>query len=222
MKRILTLAGAAALAATLSACSPGINEGIGNRITFDSHGMVVHASGHPNALVSRDGDLSIDGKAIAVTPEQRQLLQHYYRQAQATMESGKAMGKQGVQVATHSIGAAIRSIFQGDSSSFDERMDAQSKHIEAAATKLCADVKALGATQNTVATELPAFAPYASGDQMECTVTHGTGNDANGAKSSSFTFALREGNGQGAAATDATSRHTTRPGESNASNSSQP
>lgn len=222
MKRILTLAGAAALAATLSACSPGINEGIGNRITFDSHGMVVHASGHPNALVSRDGDLSIDGKAIAVTPEQRQLLQHYYRQAQATMESGKAMGKQGVQVATHSIGAAIRSIFQGDSSSFDERMDAQSKHIEAAATKLCADVKALGATQNTVATELPAFAPYASGDQMECTVTHGTGNDANGAKSSSFTFALREGNGQGAAATDATSRHATRPGESNASNSSQP
>jgi len=181
MKRILIFAGAAALAATLSACSPGINEGIGNRITFDSNGMVVHASGHPNALVSRDGDLSIDGKAVAVTPGQRQLLQHYYQQAQATMDSGKAMGEQGVQVATHSI-----------------------------------------ATQDAVATELPVFAPYASGDQMECTVTHVTGNDASGAKSSSFTFAMREGNGQGAAATDATSGHTTRPGESNASNSSQP
>jgi hypothetical protein len=218
MNKIPTVAGAVLIAAMLAACSPGINT-FGNSITFDSNGIVVHAAGHPSAHVDRNGVLSIDGKVIAVTPEQRQLLQRYYQQAHATMESGKAMGKQGVQVATHSIGAAIRSIFQGNSSSLDERMDAQSQHIEAAATKLCADVKALRTTQNAIAAELPAFAPYASGDQMECTVTHGNRNDA---KSSSFTFALREDSGRGDAATDATSAHTSRPDESNASNSSQP
>ena len=173
MKTTLTLAGFILITAALAACSPGINT-LGNSITFDANGIVVHAAGHPNAHIGRDGALEIDGKAIAVTPQQRQLLQRYYREAQDTMSSGTAVGKQGVQIATHSIGAAIRSIFQGDSSSLDERMDAQSKHIEAAAAKLCADVKALGATQNAIATAIPAFAPYASRNRMECSVTHST------------------------------------------------
>ncbi len=44
MNRILTLAGVVLIGATLAACAPGINT-LGNRITFDSNGMVVHALG---------------------------------------------------------------------------------------------------------------------------------------------------------------------------------
>lgn len=174
MNRFLTLAGAALITATLAACSSGINNGLAHRITFDSNGLVVHAMGHPNAYVSRKGDLRIDGKNIAVTQAQRQLLQHYYVQARSTMDSGKAMGKQGIAMAERGIGDAISSIFHKDSTVAEKRMDAESQKIGSAANALCANIKSLGTTQLAIAAQIPAFAPYAAGDQMRCTITHGT------------------------------------------------
>lgn len=173
MNRILTLAGAVLISATLAGCSPGINM-IGHRITFDSTGMVVHAAGHPNAHITRDGGLTIDGKTIAVTPAQRQLLQHYYVQARTTMASGEAAGKQGIAMAERGIGHSIASLFRKDSSADDKQVEAQSKQVELAATAMCADIHALGATQKAIAAQIPAFAPYADGDQMKCTITGGT------------------------------------------------
>jgi hypothetical protein len=189
MKRVPALAGIVLIFAALAACSPGINT-LGNSITFDSNGIVVHALGHPSAHVSRDGVLEIDGKAIDVTQDQRQLLQRYYQQARDTMSSGTEVGKQGVQIATRSVGAAISSIFHDGSSPAEKKLDAQSDRIEAAADKLCADLKALGATQKAIATAIPAFAPYASRDRLECGVTHGTTDALDGKPSgSAITYA---------------------------------
>lgn len=171
MKAFLILAGSVLLVVALAGCSPGINEGIGHRITFDSTGMKVHATGKPDAHVGRDGSLDIGGRAIDVTPAQRELLQRYYGEARATMATGKAVGRQGVQMATHGIGAAIRSIFHDDSTEMDKRMDAASANIEAAAGKLCHDVEALAATQEAIASGIPAFAPYASGNRVHCRIT---------------------------------------------------
>lgn len=174
MNRILTLAGAVLAAAALTACSPGINT-LGNSITFDANGIVVHAAGQPDARIGRDGELRIEGKSIAVTPAQRELLQRYYQQAVITMDAGKAMGEHGISMAARGVGDALASIFHSDSATANARMQAESKHIEAAAAKLCADVKALGDTQNAIATSIPAFAPYASRDRMTCSVTRGSG-----------------------------------------------
>ena len=174
MNRIPSLAGAALIAVTLAACSPGINT-FGNSITFDSNGIVVHAVGHPGAYIGRNGGLRIEGKTIAVTAAQRELLQRYYQQAVATMHAGKAMGEHGISMAARGVGDAIASVFRNDSATANQRMQAESKHIEAAAAKLCADVKALGETQNAIATSIPAFAPYASHDRMECSVSRDSG-----------------------------------------------
>lgn len=175
MNRFLTLAGIALIVATLAACSPGINDGFNHRITFDSNGMVVHALGHPNAHVGRNGDLAIGGKAVAVTPAQRALLQRYYREARTVMDSGAAMGQQGIKMAERGIGAAVESILHGnDSAATDKQMNAQSAQVESAASSLCAGIKTLGDTQKAIAASIPAFAPYAAGDQMQCSITHGT------------------------------------------------
>src|SRR5579875_379319 len=200
MNRSLTLAGAFLITAALSACSPGIHT-LGNSITFDSNGMVIHSPGHPDAHISRSGTLSIGGRTIAV------------------MESGEAMGKRGVSMAARGIGDAISSIFHHDSTTADKRMEAESKVIESAAGKLCADVKALGATRNAIAADIPAFAPYASSDRMQCEVTHSITRKANGAPSSSFVFALREGQAAPAAMPRASSQQT---GRSNPPTASQP
>lgn len=175
MNRFLTLAGIALIVATLAACSPGINDGFNHRITFDSNGMVVHALGHPNAHVSRNGDLAIGDKTVTVTPAQRELLQRYYREARTVMDSGAAIGKQGIKMAERGIGAAVESIFHGnDSAATDKQMNAQSAQVDNAASTFCASIETLGATQKAIAASIPAFAPYASGDQMQCTITHST------------------------------------------------
>ncbi|HET7222766.1 MAG TPA: DUF2884 family protein [Rhodanobacteraceae bacterium] len=220
MKRVPALAGIVLIFAALAACSPGINT-LGNNITFDSNGIVVHALGHPSAHVSRDGVLEIDGKAIDVTQDQRQLLQRYYQQARDTMSSGTEVGKQGVQIATRSVGAAISSIFHDGSSPAEKKLDAQSDRIEAAADKLCADLKALGATQKAIATAIPAFAPYASRDRLECGVTHGTTDALDGKPSgSAITYASLDP--KTAAANHASSQPAPHPGHPDTPPPSQP
>lgn len=221
MNRIAILAGVVLVTAALAACSPGIHT-LGDSITFDSKGMVVHAPGQPDAHVDRNGELSIGGKAVAVTPAQRQLLQRYYGQANDTMDSARTVGKQGVEIARHSIGAAIASIFHDGPSPEEKKLDAQSERIEAAADRMCADIKALGATQKAVAAEIPAFAPYASHARFECIVTHDTAYTVNGDKSSSVTHALGEGNSSAATTVEASSPPTIPSGGSSAANSSRP
>ncbi|HXE65951.1 MAG TPA: DUF2884 family protein [Rhodanobacteraceae bacterium] len=179
MNKLLTLTGITFATLAVAACSPGINEGIGHRITFDSSGMVVHATGKPDAHVGKDGSLAIDGRTIGVTPAQRAMLQRYYGEARSMMQSGEAVGKQGAAMAEKGIGSAIASIFHGDSSKAQKNLEAQSNQIDSAVGKLCTDLKAMDDTQQTLGTEIPAFAPYASGSHGDCTVTRTTIRDDN-------------------------------------------
>lgn len=171
MKTFLTLAGSVLLVATLAACSPGINEGIGHRITFDSTGMVVHAIGKPDAHVGRDGSLAIGGQAIAVTPAQRVLLQRYYGEARGMMRSGAAVGKAGVSIAKKSVGNAIRHIFSNDTDASDKALDAQSDAVAKAADALCLNLHELTATQKQVVAQVPAFKPYDALGEVHCKST---------------------------------------------------
>ncbi len=210
MHRILVVAATALTALMLVACSPGINL-LGHRITFDSSGMVVHAAGQPNARVSRTGDLSIDGKPVAVTPAQRELLQRYYQQAHAVMNSGEAMGRQGVQMAKSGIEQAAASIFSKDSSAADKQMNEQSQKIDASADAFCNQVRTLGTIETTIASKLPAFKPYTNGEEMQCRITHTTVvRHDNGSTTTAGTspFAASTGNDGAAAKTGtATSSH---------------
>lgn len=196
MHRILVFAATALIAVTLAACSPGINR-LGHRITFDSSGMVLHAKGQPNARISSAGDLRVGGKPVAVTQAQRQLLQRYYQQAHGVMDSGAAMGKQGIRMAQSGIDDAIASIFSKDSSAADKQMDAQSEKIEASANALCTQVNALDATEKDIAANVPAFKPYAGSDRTQCRITHTTvvrHDDGTTTTTETSSFAVSTGN----------------------------
>jgi hypothetical protein len=209
MNKLLTLTGTALTTLALAACSPGINEGIGHRITFDSSGMVVHAIGKPDAHIGKDGTLSISDHAIDVTPAQRAMLQRYYGEARSMMQSGEAVGKQGAAMAERGIGDALASLLHGDSSKAQQKMEAQSNQMDSAVGKLCTDLKALGDTQKALASGIPAFAPYASGSRTDCTITR--------------TTTIRRGNttvAESSAITATTS--ASKPGNSGASTSSEP
>lgn len=203
MNKFIPVIASLLVAATLAACAPGINTP-GQRITFDSNGMVVHAPGEPNAHVTPAGDLAIGDKTVAVTPAQRELLRRYYQQASGAMASGAAMGKQGVAMAESGISDAVASIFHHGTDAAEKKMDAQSQKIEASADALCKQVKALGDTQVAIAAGIPAFKPYASsGSRMQCTYTHTvTVRDNDGHATTTTTT---DGNGATATATAAKS-----------------
>ena len=223
MNKLLTLTGITLATLALAACSPGLNEGIGHRITFDSTGMVVHATGEPDAHIGKDGSLAIDGRAIDVTPAQRALLQRYYSEARSMMDSGEAVGKQGAAMAEKGIGEAITSLLHGDSTGADKKFEAQSDQMDNAVGKLCADLGELGATQTAVAMQIPAFRPYALGARTECKVTKTvTFKDGRTITKTSRTFVPTSGDVTDSAATPAPSRQPGAAGNPDASTASHP
>ncbi len=126
------------------------------------HGVAtLHVSGAPNAVISADGELSIDSKAVATTPAQQALLKQYAQAAFAVREHGIATGKAGAAVAGAAIQGVVASIASGDSNQIDKHVDAKAKQVEEQANKICRDIVQIKTAQDALAAQLPAFKPYA-------------------------------------------------------------
>jgi len=153
------------LAPALAACSGSdpfdahINGSL--HINFDDGALVVHAPGHPDARIASNGDFRIGDNAVALTPAQRDLMKTFYGEASSVRDDGIATGKAGAALGVHAIGAALDGLFSGGSDKTDHEMDARSRTVETAALHLCGDLRHLKITQGQLATQLPAFEPYA-------------------------------------------------------------
>ena len=163
MKSISSLLFAAAFATLLAGCSMQIDLGDGglHGISIHDGSIAVHARGAADADVTAAGDLSIGGKAVALTPVQRGLLKQYYAQVMAVRDDGIATGKAGAAMAGHAIGSVASGLAHGDPDSIGPAIDARAKQVEAKAMTVCNDVQALQAQQSAIASALPAFTPYA-------------------------------------------------------------
>ncbi len=120
------------------------------------------ADGKAKAEITPKGDLLIDGKAVVVTPDQRQMLiQH--RQLLATIAiSGVEIGMKGVDLAGEAIGETVKGIFSGDTESIEKKVEAKAEKIEDSARALCDQLPLLMASQEKLAASLPEFKPYAT------------------------------------------------------------
>ena len=120
------------------------------------------AKGKAKAEITPKGDLLIDGKAVVVTQEQRQMLiQH--RQLLATIAiSGVEIGMKGVDLAGEAIGETVKGIFSGDTESIEKKVEAKAEKIEDSARALCDQLPLLMASQEKLAASLPEFKPYAT------------------------------------------------------------
>lgn len=137
-----------------------------------SDGFNINVNGHeikrneglPKAEITPQGDLLVEGKAVAVTPAQRQQLLAYRGQIIGIAEAGMAIGVQGADLAGEALSGAVGAIFGGKDSEkeFEQRMEAQGEKIEAEAMKLCAYLPAMLSSQQALAASLPAFKPYAN------------------------------------------------------------
>ncbi len=141
------------------------NISISDGFNINVNGHKIHRSDSdlPKAEITPQGDLLIEGKAVAATPAQRQQLLAYRGQIIGVAEAGMAIGAKGADIAGEALSGVVGVIFGGKDSekAFEQRMEGQGKKIEAEAMKLCTQLPALFASQQALADSLPEFKPYA-------------------------------------------------------------
>lgn len=160
----------------------------------------------PRAQISPQGDLLIDGKAVAINDRQRALLLAHRGHIIDIAEAGIAIGVQGADLGMKAASEALKGIFSGDTESIEKRMQAEGKKMEAEAMKLCERMPAMLASQNALAAAVPEFKPYATMDQSDVdncnhdgNNTYAAGKDVGGALARAVKDAKAASTGQDAA-----------------------
>lgn len=122
----------------------------------------------PKAVITPQGDLLIAGRKVDATPAQRALLLDYRQQIIGIAEAGMDIGERGASLG---MGAAKQAIVGALSGKDDKQIEAaihpQAEQIKAAAMALCKRLPRLRASQQQLATDLPAFRPYATMTQKD-------------------------------------------------------
>ena len=157
-----------------------ISDGIeihGDNIRFKDDSLVLKAYGQPEALVSANGKLSIDGKPVTLTAQQQQLAATMHQQgkqvaADAVSIAGDAVGVASTAV-SQGVRLAISSILKGD----DPKREAEfEKHIEStvkerikpAAIAICKSTNAMQTTRQQLGEQVAEFKPYVGeGDRCD-------------------------------------------------------
>lgn len=142
------------------------NISISDGFDISVNGHRVHRgdnTGLPKAEITPQGDLLVEGKAVAITPEQRRQLLAYRAGIIGIAEAGMAIGSKGADLAGEALGGVVGAIFGGEEGgkAFEQRMEAEGRKIEAEAMKLCKQLPGLLASQQALAASLPEFKPYA-------------------------------------------------------------
>jgi len=125
-------------------------------------------SARPKAEITPQGDLLIDGKKVAATPEQQQMLLDYRHRVIDIAEAGMAIGTQGADLGMRAASVALSGVFTGKSDAeIEAAIKPQTDRIQAAALELCKRLPDLLAAQQQLAAAMPAFKPYATMEQQD-------------------------------------------------------
>jgi hypothetical protein len=134
---------------------------ISNNITLHDGVVTIKASGVPNATVDRQGQLAINGQAVAVNDAQHTLLQRYNGTALKMHDDAIATGKAGAETATKALGAVAGKLTGADSAEETrQKAEAAAQDVQQAAAKICDDLADMKAAQDELASQLEAFKPY--------------------------------------------------------------
>jgi len=142
----------------------GVNINVGKH---DRHFSIGRADGKQHAEITPQGDLLIEGKTTTVTTAQRTLLLDYRRQVIAVAETGMAIGVQGADLAGKAVLEVVSGVMHGNTDAAGKRIEAEGRKLAVNAKQICQHLPAMRATQQQLATSLPAFAPYATMKQAD-------------------------------------------------------
>ena len=122
----------------------------------------------PPAEITPQGELLIDGAAVAVAdPAAKAALQDYRREVESIAIAGIEIGRQGVGIGLEAAGEALRGVFSGNAADIEAKVKARTGGIEQAALALCDRMPALLRAEQAAAAAVPEFTPYARMTQAD-------------------------------------------------------
>lgn len=132
------------------------------RRKMDKGNITISGDNAAKAEITPAGDLLIDGRTVAVTPEQRALLLEYRSHVLGVASAGMDVGVEGAALAAKAMGEALRGVITGDTENIEKRVEEQAAGVHDAALKLCDHLPPMLASQQKLAAALPEFRPYAT------------------------------------------------------------
>lgn len=130
------------------------------------------------ATIASNGDLKINGTAVALDQNQRTLTIAYYAATKKVAMQGMEIGKESAKLATQAIGSALGGLINGkNEADIEKSLEAKAGNIEAVAQKLCDSALELQSIQAKLIVAVPQFTPEP--------MSVDTGNDGCSVKSGS-------------------------------------
>lgn len=148
----------------------------GTDIVMRGDDVVIIARDDSEARITPAGDLSIRDQRVAVSGDQRRLLRQYSQGIVEIEQKGMEIGRQAVAMVGGMVGTLVSDLLSDDGDKkLDADMNRKAEPLDQAATEICNDVKAQKILQDKIATEIPAFKPYAvihKDTDEDCHVDH--------------------------------------------------
>lgn len=123
------------------------------------------ADGLPRAEITPQGDFLVDGKAVAITAQQRRELLDYRNLALNVARAGIDVGEQAVAATFQSLDRGLVGLIASAlAGTFDEEKferDIKAR-IEPGVVQLCSHLEPLRQSQQKLGESLPQFRPYAT------------------------------------------------------------
>lgn len=135
----------------------------------------------PKAEITPAGELLIEGRSIATTPEQKALVMAYRGELLGVVGDGMAIGMEGARVGIDAAASALKGVLAGQNGDdIGKQVGEQAKaKLKPMVAQLCTRMPGLLSAQQALSAALPEFTPYATMDQSDvddCGDANGDGN----------------------------------------------
>ncbi|HSN16871.1 MAG TPA: hypothetical protein VLV87_01565 [Gammaproteobacteria bacterium] len=166
---IATMGGALADARTNAYDEPGdIHVGVNvfgdSSISMDGDDVLIKGRDGGKARITPAGDLSIDGRTVAVDAGERKLLVRYSLGIRNIERRGMQIGRDALHLVGGIMGTVVADLFSEegvDDKRIDRDAEQKAEPLKQEARALCKDVQSERQVQADIVSQLPAFRPYA-------------------------------------------------------------
>ena len=123
----------------------------------------------PPAEITPQGDLLVDGKAVAIDAGQRKQLLAYRQQVIAIALSGIDVGERSAEAALEMVDSSWAALlFNAMTGRLERKVERMvMEQVQPAVLAICARLPDVMASQQRLASQLPAFQPYANLEQAD-------------------------------------------------------
>lgn len=139
----------------------------GSGVTFNGKSVTLKRDGLSAATISADGALSLDGKPVQLSEAQRHAMREYYVQIQGVAAKGIDIGTQGAAFGAHAAGEALKGVLSGNAEQIGDKIEAEAETFKQKALLICDQLEKLRGAQDTAASAVPEFGPYANLTQKD-------------------------------------------------------